>query len=191
MFPKLPIAVLGALFALALSTPASAEIRGGSFEAGGIGGAAVWSSDLGLKPCGWFGGFAGHRFQPLAEKLYLGFRAHWEGCVTEQKVTDERVDMILVDVGFSYGVQVLPWLLPYGTSGGGFLVADSTPSGGGPTPRTVFQTGGGVAITIGPNLLLDVNVRIFVFENIQFGTIQGQFGSVVSPLFSVGLGAQI
>jgi len=123
--------------------------------------------------------------------LHLGFRAHWEGCITEQKVTDERVDMILVDIGFSYGVRVLPWLLPYGISGGGFLVADSTPSGGGSTPRTVFQTGGGVAITLGPYFLLDVSVRLLIFENIQFGTIQGQFGTVASPLFSIGIGAQI
>ena len=82
-------------------------------------------------------------------------------------------------------------MLPYGFSGGGFLIADSTPSGGDPTPRTVFQTGGGVAITLGPYLLLDIKVRLLVFENIQFGSIQGQFGSVVSPLFAIALGAQI
>ncbi|MCP4870854.1 MAG: outer membrane beta-barrel protein [Proteobacteria bacterium] len=191
MHPKLPIAAFAALLMALFAAPASAEIRGGSFEAGGVGGAAVWSSDLGLKPCGWYGGFAGHRFQPLAERLHLGFRAAWEGCVTQQRVTDERVDMILVDVGFSYGVRVLPWMLPYGFSGGGFLIADSTPSGGDPTPRTVFQTGGGVAITLGPYLLLDIKVRLLVFENIQFGSIQGQFGSVVSPLFAIALGAQI
>jgi hypothetical protein len=188
---NLPAAAFAAVLTLMAAVSAEAEIRGGSFELGALGGAVSWSPRLGLQDCAWFGGFAGHRFDPLADRLYLGFRAQWEGCVSRQKVTDQRVDMILVDIGFSYGVRVLPWLLPYGMSGGGFLVADSTPSGGGPTPRTVFQTGGGVSITIGPYLLLDLSVRLLIFENIQLGTIQGQFGTVASPLFGVGFGAQI
>ncbi len=174
-----------------LPSAAGAEIRGGAFEVGGIGGGVPWSNKLGLKPCGWFGGFAGHRFEPLAERLYLGFRANWEGCITDQQVTEDRIDMILIDVHFTYGVKATEWLLPYGTSGAGFLIADATPSGGGPTPRTVFQTGGGLLFSIGPHLIVDASVRLLIFENIQFGTIQGQFGTVVSPLFSLAVGAQI
>ncbi len=70
-------------------------------------------------------------------------------------------------------------------------MADATPSGGRPTPRTLFQGGGGLAITLGPYLLLDVGVRLLVYENIQFGGVQGQAGTTASPLFSLQVGAQI
>ncbi len=174
-----------------LPTAAQAEFRGGSFEVGGLVGGAVWDRDLGLEPCAWFGGFAGHRFDPLAERLYMGFRAHWEGCVTEQKVTTDRIDMILVDIAFTYGVKVTDWLIVYGLSGGGFLIADSTPSGGRPFPRTVFQGGGGAAVTLGPYLMLDVAVRALVFENIQFGGFGGTTGTVASPAFTLSIGGHI
>ncbi len=180
------------LLAVALQpAPASAEVRGGSFQLGAVAGVASFGDRLGLKPCPWFGGYAGHRFQPLAERLYLGFRAGWEGCVTAQRVTDARIDMILVDVAFTYGIRVTDWLMPYGLSGGGFLVADSTPSGGKPFPRTLFHGGGGVVATIGPYLEVDVGVRILVHENIQFGGVQGQVGTVASPLLFIQVGAQI
>ncbi len=170
---------------------ARAEVRGGSFELGAVVGVVPWDQKVGLEPCAWFGGFAGHRFDVLAERLHLGFTAGGEGCVGEQKISGARIDMILIDIAFTYGVKVLPWLMPYGLAGGGFLVADATPSGGGPTPRTLFQGGGGVTATIGKYLLVDVGVRMIVFENIQFGGLQGQTGTVASPLFYLKLGAQI
>lgn len=183
--------IASVLLTMLLAAPASAEVRGGSFQIGGVAGVASWGERLGLKPCVWFGGYAGHRFEPLAERLHLGFRAGWEGCVTSQRVTDARIDMILIDVGFTYGVRVTDWLMPYGISGGGFMIADATPSGGGPIPRTVFQGGGGVVATIGPYLEVDIGVRLLVHENIQFGGVQGQVGTIASPLVYLQVGAQI
>lgn len=186
---RLPLLVL-ALLTL-LPAAARAEVRGGSFEVGGLVGGVVWDRDLGLEPCPWFGGFAGHRFEPLAERLHMGFRAHWEGCIGEQKVTEARIDMILVDVAFTYGVRATDWLLLYGLSGAGFLIADSTPSGGRPFPRTVFQGGGGAAVVLGPYFLLDLSVRLLVFENIQFGGFGGTTGTTASPAFTLSIGAHI
>lgn len=186
---RLPPLVL--LLALLLPASAAAELRGGAFELGGLGGVAVWDSDLVLQPCAFFGGYAGHRFDPLAERLHMGFRAGWEGCVTEQKFTGDRIDMIFVDIAFTYGVKLTDWLIAYGLSGGGFLVADSTPSGGRPFPRTVFQGGGGVAAVLGKYLMVDVSVRMLVFENIQFGGVVGATGTVASPIVALQLGGHI
>jgi hypothetical protein len=185
------ISLVALLIGLLLPTLASAEVRGGAFEVGGLGGVAVWDSDLTLDPCAFFGGYAGHRFDPLAERLYMGFRAGWEGCVTQQKITQDRVDMIFIDVAFTYGVTITDWLIAYGLSGGGFLIADSTPSGGRPFPRTVFQGGGGIAATLGKYLMIDISVRMIVFENIQFGGIVGANGTVASPVIGLQIGGHI
>jgi len=165
-------------------------IRGGAFEVGGTGGVAVWDAGLGLEPCAWFGGFAGHRFQPLADRFHFGFRAGWEGCVTDQKVTSDRVDMILIDIGFTYGIKPVDWLIVYGLTGGGFLIADTTPSGGKPFPRMAFQGGGGVAAAFG-YFYVDASVRVMAFENIQFGGFGGTTGTVGSPVITLSVGAHI
>ncbi len=187
--PRAPLFVL--LFGLLLPSVASAEVRGGAFEVGGLVGAAVWDQDLTLEPCAFFGGYAGHRFEPLAERLHMGFRAGWEGCVTHQKVTNDRIDMIFIDVAFTYGVKLTDWLIAYGLSGAGFLIADATPSGGRPFPRTVFQGGGGIAATLGKYLMIDVSVRMIVFENIQFGGVVGAAGTVASPVVGLQVGGHI
>jgi hypothetical protein len=185
------LSLLALLIGLLCPTPASAEVRGGAFEVGGLGGVAVWDADLVLEPCAFFGGYAGHRFDPLAERLYMGFRAGWEGCVTHQKFSGDRIDMIFVDVAFTYGAKLTDWLIAYGLSGAGFLVADSTPSGGKPFPRTVFQGGGGIAATLGRYLMIDLSVRMFVFENIQFGGFVGSAGTVASPIVALQVGGHI
>ena len=112
---------------LARPAPAHAELRGGAFEIAGVGGVGTWGPKVGLKPCAWFGGMAGHRFPAQAERLHLGFRAGWEGCIAQQQRTQARIDMIYVDVGFTYGVRALDWLLFYALTGAGFVLADSTP----------------------------------------------------------------
>ena len=191
MRPMLRLTLAALLLALLVPSTAAAEIRGGAFELGGLGGVAVWDSDLVLEPCAFFGGYAGHRFEPLAERLHMGFRAGWEGCVTQQKFTNDRIDMIFVDIAFAYGVKLTDWLIAYGLSGGGFLVADSTPSGGKPFPRTIFQGGGGIAATLGKYLMVDVSVRMLVFENIQFGGVVGATGTVASPIIALQVGGHI
>lgn len=183
----LPLLLIG----LAVPSLATAQVRGGAFEVGGLGGYAVWDDDLVLEPCAFFGGYAGHKFDPLAERLHLGFRAGWEGCVTEQKFTQDRIDMIFIDVAFTYGVKPVDWMIAYALSGAGFLIADSTPSGGRPFPRTVFQGGGGLAVVLGKYFMIDLNLRVILFENIQFGGVVGAAGTVVSPVVGLQIGAHI
>jgi hypothetical protein len=169
---------------------ASAEIGDGAFQIGGVGGVAVWSRRVGLKPCAWYGGEVLHRFPRLAAVIHLGFRAGWEGCISRQEVTDDRIDMILIDMGFSWGIRARPWLLPYVITGGGMMLGDATPSGGKTHPRTAFHGGVGVTATIGDYLFVDLAFRMIVFENFQFGGYGGQPGTVGSPLVSLAVGAQ-
>jgi hypothetical protein len=187
----LPIFLLALLLSAATGSDAHAEIRGRSFQIGGVVGVVPWQNKVGLEPCGWFGATIGHRFAPLAERLHLGFRAGWEGCVAEQTFTGSRIDFILVDFGFTYGVKVADFLQPYGLAGAGFAVIDATPSGGGPHPRTVFQSGVGIQVTIGPYFMIDASIRLLIFENVQLGGFGGQAGGAVNPLFSIAIGAQI
>lgn len=171
-------------------SPARAEIGDGAFELGGLGGVAIWSQRVGLKPCVWYGGSVGHRFPRMAEKLHMGFRAGWEGCVSEQKVTGDRIDMIYVNMGFSWGIRARPWLLPYAITGAGMMLGDATPSGGVTHPRTSFHGGFGVTATLGDYLFVDLCFRMIVFENFQFGGYGGQPGTVGSPLIALSVGAQ-
>ncbi len=69
------------------SVAADTGIRGPAFEIGAVVGAGLWSSNVGLDHCPWFGLRIGHRFAPFSskERLFLGFRAGWEGCFTERK----------------------------------------------------------------------------------------------------------
>ena len=166
-------------------------IRGGSFEIAGIGGVVPWQDKVGLEPCVWFGAMAGHRFNPIAERLHLGFRAGWEGCIADQTFTGARIDFILIDFAFVYGVRATDFLFPYGLMGAGFGIIDATPSGGVPHPRTVFQAGGGAQFVLGGYFMIDLSVRLLVFENVQLGGFGGQAGSAVNPLFSFSIGAQI
>ena len=182
--------------ALLLSIPslappaARAEIGDGAFQVGGVGGVAVWSQRVGLKTCGWYGGDVTHRFPRMAKVLHLGFRAGWEGCVSEQHVTGDRIDMIFVNMGFSWGIRARPWLLPYVITGAGMMLGDATPSGGVTHPRTAFHGGVGVTATIGDYIFADLAFRMIVFENFQFGGYGGQPGTVGSPLIAVSVGAQ-
>lgn len=167
-------------------------IRDGSFSIAGTVGAASWDRKLGLQPCLWFGGHAGHRFPALAERLHLGFRAGWEGCVTAvDTLWEPRIDMILVDVGFTYGIRLTSFLQPYVLLGGGFLLADGSPSGGELVPRTAFQGGGGASFVLGSYLLLDIGARVLVFANVPFPGVGLHAGTTVSPVFSISLGAEI
>jgi hypothetical protein len=179
------------LAALTLPGLARAEVRGGSFEVAGTVGVGAFDPAVGADPCAWYGAYVGHRFRPLAERFHLGFQAGWEGCVTKQKVTGDRVDFILVDFGFTWGVKATKWLIPYGMTGGGFLVADTTPSGGQPYPRTAFQGGGGVAAVLAKYLLLDLKVRVIAFENIQFGGFGGTTGTTANVVTTFSLGGHI
>ena len=189
--PTVAIAALLFVLAAAYAPDAQAEIRGRSFRIGGVIGVAPFSPKFGLEPCPWFGAQVGHRFQAIAEKLHLGFRMGAEGCVGEQTLTGDRVDVILVDFAFTYGVKVTDFLQPYGISGAGFGVIDAVPSGGRTHPRTVFQGGGGIEVSLGPYFILDASVRIIVFENVQLGGFGGEAGSVVNPVITLSIGAQI
>ena len=184
--------LLGLSLLLGAAAPARAEIRGSAFEVAGLVGAVDWQDKVGLRPCAWFGGMAGHRFKAVGERFHLGFRATWEGCVTALDVESRpRVDMIFVGVHFLYGVRTFDWMFVYGSVGAGMMLGDRTPSGGTPTPRTTFMGGPGMTVTLGKHLMLDLSMRLVVFENFQFGILGGQAGDAVSPLVALMVGAQI
>jgi hypothetical protein len=182
----LSIACIG----LAPASEAQAEVRGRAFEIGGLGGVIPFQAKVALEPCPWFGAFIGHRFEGI-DRLHLGVRAGWEGCVGEQTFTGDRIDFILIDFGFIYGVRVTDFLFGYGIIGAGFALIDAVPSGGVTHPRVVFQTGGGAQFILGKHFLIDASVKVLVFENVQLGGFGGQAGSTASPLFTVAFGAQI
>lgn len=190
-----PLALLSALLlgvVAAFPAPAQAEIRGGAFEVGGLVGVGLWQPKVGVRPCAWYGGMAGHRFKPVAERFHMGFRATWEGCVGALDTPARpRVDMILVGAHFNYGVRTFDWMYVYGTVGAGMLLSDRTPSGGAPDPRVTFVGGPGVTVTAGKYLFVDVSVRVMVFENFNFGTIGAQAGNASAPVVAVAIGAQI
>ena len=184
------LVVLTAIAVLGTSRPAQAEIRGGSFEVAGFAGVGLWQPKVGVKPCAWWGGMAGHRFQPVADRIFMGFRATWEGCVGAlDTAAAPRVDMILVGAHFNYGVRTFDWMLVYGTVGGGMLLSDRTPSGGAPDPRLTFAGGPGVMVTAGKYLFVDLNLRVLVFENFNFGGAQA--GNAGAPVITLAVGAQI
>ncbi len=194
----LPCLALFALLFTPLEQPlwgpssAQAEVRGKSFEVAGIVGGAGWQRKTGLRPCVWFGGMAGHRFEAVADRIHVGFRATWEGCITALDTeTRPRVDMILVGGHFNYGIKPVDWMLVYAQVGAGMMLGDRTPSGGTLTPRLSFSGGPGVFVSLGKYLFLDVSFRLLVFENFQFGSFGGQAGGTVNPLGSLIIGAQI
>ncbi len=171
---------------------ARAQVRGKSFEASGLVGIADWQPKVGLKPCAWFGGMAGHRFEVVADRIHMGFRATWEGCITALDVPSApRIDMVLIAGHFNYGVKPVDWALVYAQMGVGIMLADQAPSGGTTTPRMSFSGGGGVLITIGKYFFVDASLRALVFENFQFGTLGGQAGNTTNPLATLIIGAQI
>jgi hypothetical protein len=188
--PIVAVLLLLLVVPVAAPSPARAEIGDGAFQIGGLGGVVIWGQRVGLKPCGWYGGSVTHRFPRMAEKLHMGFRAGWEGCIGRQEVTDNRIDMIYVNMGFSWGIRARPWLLPYAITGAGMMLGDSTPSGGETHPRTAFHGGVGVVATIGDYIFVDLTFRMIVFENFQFGGYGGQPGTVGSPLIALSAGAQ-
>jgi len=171
---------------------AAAEVRGKAFEVSGLVGIATWQRKVGLRPCAWFGGMAGHRFEAVADRIHMGFRATWEGCVTAlDTAARPRVDMILVGGHFNYGVKPTDWMLVYGQVGAGMMLGDRTPSGGELTPRLTFSGGPGVLVSLGKYFFMDASLRLLVFENFQFGSLGGQAGDAVNPLVSLIIGAQI
>lgn len=185
-------ALLFVLAWLGQAPAARAEVRGGSFEVGGLAGLGLWQPKVGVRPCAWFGGLAGHRFQPVADGVFMGFRATWEGCVGALDTpARQRVDMILVGAHFNYGVSVVDWMYVYGTVGAGMLLSDRTPSGGGPDPRVTFMGGPGVLVTAGKYLFIDASVRVMVFENFNFGALGAQAGNGSAPVLTLAVGAQI
>ncbi len=200
-----PTRLLGAAFVALLLVPvipaeratvgvalAQAEVRGKAFEVSGLVGVASWQRKTGLRPCAWYGGMAGHRFEAVAERLHLGFRATWEGCITALDTESRpRVDMILVGGHFNYGIKPTDWMMVYGQVGAGMMLGDRTPSGGTLTPRLTFSGGPGVLFGLGKYFFLDASLRLLVFENFQFGTFGGQAGDAVNPLVSLVIGAQI
>lgn len=184
------LATLVTVATLGVATPAHAEVRGGSFEVAGFAGVGLWQPKVGVRPCAWFGGAAGHRFQPVAERIHMGFRATWEGCVGAlDEPARRRVDMILVAANFSYGVKPVDWMLVYGTVGAGMLLSDRTPSGGSPDPRLAFVGGPGVLVTLGKYLFVDLSMRVLVFENFTFGG--ARVGNAGAPVITLAVGAQI
>ena len=186
--------LLALLLLLIVSVPgtARAEVRGKSFEVAGLVAIADWQDKVGLKPCAWYGGMAGHRFEAVAERIHMGFRATREGCITAlDTASAPRVDMILVGGHFNYGIKPLDWMLIYGQVGAGMMLGDRTPSGGTLTPRVTFSGGPGVFVTLGKYLFVDVSLRLLVFENFQFGGFGGQAGNATNPLVSLTIGAQI
>ncbi|MCO4771300.1 MAG: hypothetical protein KDA24_14800 [Deltaproteobacteria bacterium] len=198
---SLPLALLLALALVPLipaETPrvgpaeAVAEVRGKAFEVSGLVGIADWQPKVGLKPCAWYGGMAGHRFEAVAERLHLGFRATWEGCITALDVESApRIDMILIGGHFNYGIKPVDWMMVYGQMGAGMMLADQTPSGGATTPRMTFMGGPGVIVTLGKYFFFDASLRFMIFENFQFGTLGGQAGNAVNPVAALIIGAQI
>ncbi len=183
-------ATLAVTLLLGLASPARAEVRGGAFEVGGLAGVTLWQPKVGVKPCAWFGAMAGHRFQPVAQRIHMGFRATWEGCVGAlDTAAAPRVDMILVAVHFNYGIKPVDWMYVYGTVGAGMLLSDRTPSGGSPDPRLAFVGGPGVLVTAGKYLFIDLSMRVLVFENFTFGG--ARVGNAGAPVFSLAVGAQI
>jgi hypothetical protein len=169
-----------------------AGIRDGSFEVGGVVGLVAWDSDLGLERCWLYGGEVGHRFPALAQRLHLAFRGGYKGCITHLATpSHRRVDMALIDVGFEYGIRLQPWLQPYAVVGGGFLLADETPSGGRTQPRTCFLGGGGVVVTLGAYVYVDLSLRLWSFENFQFRGWTGRAGNTWNPVLSLAVGGEI
>ncbi len=168
------------------------EVRGKSFEVSGLVGVASWQRKVGLKPCAWYGGMAGHRFEAVADRIHMGFRATWEGCITAlDTASAPRVDMILVGGHFNYGIKPVDWMLVYAQVGAGMMLGDRTPSGGTLTPRVSFSGGPGVLVTLGKYFFLDASLRLLVFENFQFGDLGGQAGNATNPLVALTIGAQI
>ena len=188
----LVLLLLPSVLRAAEDPPKKAGIRDGSFEVGGAVGWIGWDTALGLEPCLLYGGEVGHRFPALAERLHLAFRGGYEGCISHLRTPlRRRIDMALIDIGFEYGVRLTSWLQHYGLIGGGFLLADETPSGGQTQPRTCFQAGAGVVATLGPYVYLDLSLRVFSFENFQFRGWTGRAGNTWNPVVTLAIGGEV
>jgi len=165
-------------------------LRGSAFVLGGVMGGGFFQGKSDLDSCNWWGVRAGHRFAPFSgvERVQFGFRAGWEGCVTEQTGIG-RVDLVYVNVTFTVGIRVArSWLVYWGT-GAGMLLGDTTFEPDGEVkPRPSIHLGPGVMWALGKHLVLDLSVFGIVFEGFDFGSTTSNGSTLgVIPTFTVAL----
>jgi hypothetical protein len=172
------------------SVAADTGIRGPAFEIGAVVGAGLWSSNVGLDHCPWFGLRIGHRFAPFSskERLFLGFRAGWEGCFTEERNTGGAVDMIYINLSLLYGIRIGKPLLLHWTVGMGMLLADASKAGGSVDPRLSGHMGPGATVVIGEHFLIDLTILAVIFGNLEFTDSKTTAVGIVPTLM---IGAQI
>ena len=166
------LAALGALASFPRGVQAQDDpLRGGRFEVGVTTGAGSFQSKSGLESCRWYGLRLGHRFAPFPgnEKLRVGLRTGWEGCLTNHE-TEGRVDVIHVNAGLYFGIQPSkPWLM-YWFTGVGELLGDSTPGPGDKVePRFSIHLGPGATWAFSDRFLLDASIMGVVFEGFELG----------------------
>ena len=172
------------------SVAADTGIRGPAFEIGAVVGGGLWSSNVGLDHCPWFGLRIGHRFAPFSskERLFLGFRAGWEGCFTEKSNTGDAVDMIYINLSLLYGIRIGKPLLLHWTVGMGMLLADASKAGGSVDPRLSGHMGPGATVVIGEHFLIDLTILAVIFGNLEFTDSKTTAVGIVPTLM---IGAQI
>jgi len=185
-----------ALAALALGPKAvqaqDNPLRGGRFEVGLTTGFGSFQAKSGLDSCRWYGLRLGHRFAPFPgnEKLRIGLRTGWEGCLTSQE-TEGRVDMIHINAGLYFGLQPSKRWLVYWFTGVGELLGDSTP---GPAdkvePRFSIHLGPGVTWAFSDRFLLDASLMALIYEGFELGG-PAAAGSTVGLVPNLMLGLQI
>jgi len=187
--PLLLLATVGVASA-PRSVAADTGIRGPAFEIGAVGGGGLWSSNVGVDPCPWFGLKIGHRFAPFSPKkrAFLGFRAGWEGCFTEENTAGGAVDMIYVNFSLLYGIRIAKPLLLHWSVGMGMLLADATKADGDIDPRLSGHMGPGATVVIGEHFLIDLSVLAIIFQNLEFTDSKTSAFGIVPTLM---IGAQI
>lgn len=167
-------------------------LRGGRFEVGLTTGAGSFQSKSGLESCRWQGLRIGHRFAPFPgnEKLRIGFRTGWEGCLTDH-ATEGRVDVIHVNAGLYLGLQPSSRWLVYWFTGVGELLGDSTPGPGDKVePRFSIHLGPGVTWAFSDRFFLDGSVMGVVYEGFELGGPSAA-GSTFGLVPNLMLGLQI
>lgn len=194
------VATLAALSALAaglwsvslVAQEQEGPLRGGRFEFGVLTGPGSFQAKSGIASCRWQGLRIGHRFAPFPgnEKLRVGFRTGWEGCLTNHE-TEGRVDLIHVNAGLYFGIQTgRRWLL-YWFAGVGELLGDSTP---GPRddvePRFAVHGGPGATWAFSDRFFLDVSIMGTLFEGYELSGPDGT-GTTWGLIPNLMLGIQI
>lgn len=135
-----------------------------------------------------FGGELTHHF--LFDNRLIDFAAYAgaDGTLTHLRGTNEAIDVINASAGTYFSFRAHRRVMPGLRLGAGFVVVDGTKAGLPVRGRSSLHTGVGLRVFPVHWLVLRVEARMVVHDNVQNYAGSGQIQNVVQGQFSFSLG---